>query len=98
MPFDSDTGFPHAARPTSVAVRFLVRAILAGLVFYFNVDPERSENLKTGAVGFIALAVWSYYDGWLAVRRWPWAFLEGTLLYVASVCVANGLVAVLGIP
>ena len=81
-----------------MAVHFLVRAALAGLVLYFSVDPVRSENLKTCAVGFIILAVWSYYDGWLGVRSWPWAFLEGPLLYVASVCVANGLVAVRGIP
>ena len=74
------------------------RAVLLGTALYLMIASDADANLKLNGVFYIAAVIWTYYDGVIAKRIWPMAFLEAIFLHLIGVQVGNLLAAIFGNP
>lgn len=83
------------------ALRFVLRECVLGSLIYVAALPQRDANARLVLTGLLVALLWAAWDGVVARAggpSWIATAVEGSLLFVASMTVANQLGLLFGAP
>ncbi len=76
----------------------LGRGSLLGIALYLSLTADPHVNLQLNLLSYTVAVIWCFMNGIADRHRWWAPFLEGLVVHVCAVVLANFLTAVAGSP